>query len=235
MARRGGLLEWPQQVARAAGRLIGAAVALVKRAQPEALPAAVQNGRAAVVGLPRRDFETLIGCGFRHRGFAVSAWGAPGRHGDVDLLLTRGSERSLVQYKHGRALQVSVREVRELYGVMAAEKVAAGIVVTSGTFTKNARKFAAGRNIELIDAAAGLDALLKDGRSAVAATLFHGVAANGPETAPYCPACKTPMVVRTAKRGGQVVSSFWGCPQYPECSQTMVRVNYLPLCAPKWA
>jgi restriction system protein len=53
--------------------------------------------------------------------------------------------------------------VRELYGVMAAEGVAGGYVVTSGTFTKDARQFAAGRNVELIDGQ-GLDALLRDGR-----------------------------------------------------------------------
>lgn len=39
-----------------------------------------------------------------------------------------------------------------------AEGAAGGYVVTSGTFTKDARQFAAGRNVELIDGQA-LDGL----------------------------------------------------------------------------
>jgi hypothetical protein len=79
-------------------------------------------------------------------------------------VLARGRERFLVQCKQRRARQVSVSVMRELYGVMAAERVTGGYVVTSGT-TKDAKEFAAGRNIELIDGQA-LEALLRDGRSA---------------------------------------------------------------------
>ncbi len=46
---------------------------------------------------------------------------------------------------------LSVNVVRELYGVMAAQGAAGGFVVTSGVFTADARSFAQGRNIELID------------------------------------------------------------------------------------
>ena len=51
---------------------------------------------------------------------------------------------------HSRAFKVSVQVVRELYGVMAARGAASGIVVTSGTFTQDAIKFASGRNVRLI-------------------------------------------------------------------------------------
>lgn len=84
----------------------------------------------------------------------------------VDLALARGHERYLVQCKQWRARQVGVSVVRELYGVMAAERVAGGYVVTSGSFTKDAKEFAAARHIELIDGNE-LSALLRDGESAV--------------------------------------------------------------------
>jgi hypothetical protein len=53
---------------------------------------------------------------------------------------------------------------------MAAERVTGGYVVTSGTFTKDAKDFAAERNIELIDGK-GLEALLRDGRSVAPALI----------------------------------------------------------------
>jgi restriction system protein len=98
-----------------------------------------------------------------------------------------------VQAVAGAAGRVSV--VRELYGVMAAEG-AAGYVVTSGTFTKDARQFAAGRNVELIDGQ-GLDALSRDGRGAESKLgLGEGEAHAGKNAAPMCPRFKTPMVMR---------------------------------------
>lgn len=32
-----------------------------------------------------------------------------------------------------------------------------------------------------------------------------------------CPACGSPMVVRTGRRGGRVGKQFWGCSRYPKC------------------
>jgi hypothetical protein len=35
--------------------------------------------------------------------------------------------------------------------------------------------------------------------------------------APACPECGSPMVLRTARRGGNVGNQFWGCSNYPAC------------------
>ena len=78
--------------------------------------------------------------------------------GGVDLVLTKpgksGGEKFLVQCKQWRAYKVSVNIVRELLGAMAAQGAAGGFVVTSGVFTAEARAFAEGLNIELIDGTA---------------------------------------------------------------------------------
>lgn len=34
---------------------------------------------------------------------------------------------------------------------------------------------------------------------------------------PYCPKCKSKMVLRTAKKGRYEGRKFWGCSQYPKC------------------
>jgi ssDNA-binding Zn-finger/Zn-ribbon topoisomerase 1 len=37
---------------------------------------------------------------------------------------------------------------------------------------------------------------------------------------PHCPACNSLMVKRTAKRGANAGSEFWGCSKYPACRGT---------------
>jgi restriction system protein len=232
---------------------IGAAVSYVKRSRSIALFDEVQSDpNGNVAGLGWQDFERLVGEGFRHRGFQVTERGGAGPDGGVDLALARGHERFLVQCKQWRPQQVGVSVVRELYGVMAGERVAGGYVVTSGRFTKDAKEFAAGRNIELMDGR-GLEVLLRDGRAdgskpkspivnlkAARNKVEPMPVATPPRSAtesptdmskwdpdrqkapsPTCPRCKTPMVLRTATKGGNVGSSFWGCAQYPKCRQTM--------------
>ena len=72
-------------------------------------------------------------------------------------MLRKGGDKFLVQCKQWKVFTVRVNVVRELYGVMAANGAAGGFVVTSGRFTEDAKAFANGRNITLMDG----DALLK--------------------------------------------------------------------------
>jgi restriction system protein len=75
--------------------------------------------------------------------------------------------------------------------------------------------------VELIDGQ-GLDALLRDGRGAESDVKLGAQAAHASKNAtPMCPRCKSPMVMRTAKKGRNVGSSFWGCAQYPKCRHTV--------------
>jgi len=110
-----------------------------------------QTGLKSIRGLDWKTFEQLVGEAFRRQGFAVAETGQGGADGGLDLALRKGSELFLVQCKQWRAYKVSVNIVRELYGVMAAKGAAGGFVITSGKFTEDAKAFATGRNVELID------------------------------------------------------------------------------------
>jgi restriction system protein len=201
--------------------LVAAAISFARRSRSASLLNHVQNDSTFDVStLSWQEFEQLVGEGFRYRGFQVSDRGGASPDGGVDLVMARGYERFLVQCKQWRAKSVGVSVVRELYGVMAAERVAGGYVVTSGTFTRDAKGFASGRNIELVDGK-GLDALLWDGKRSRSAVAVTQVAASVVPSKPLCPSCKTPMVFRTAKQGSRKGSSFWGCAQYPKCRQTV--------------
>ena len=158
----------------------------------------------------------LVGEAFRLQGYSVTEIGGGGADGGVDLVLRKGSEVSLVQCKQWRATQVGVQVVRELFGVMAARGAAQGFVVTSGSFTADARAFADGRNVRLVDGPK-LFGLIQQARRSLEA---GRPAAQPPSTqtqAPECPKCRAPMVRRTAQKGSKAGSQFWGCSTFPRC------------------
>ena len=105
-------------------------------------------GKVAMVW---RDFERLVGEMFRHRGFKVTGFGGHSPDAGVDLGLSKNGERFLVQCKHWKKQQVGVTVVRELSGIIAAQRAHGGFVVTGGQFTREAREFAGTCRVELID------------------------------------------------------------------------------------
>lgn len=208
--------------------LIGAAVSAIRRRQAGQLHDAAASRADGVAQMTWREFETLVGEYFRRQGFTVADNGGGGPDGGVDVLLQKGSDRYLVQCKHWRALRVGVEPVRELYGVMAAQRVAGGFVVTSGSFTDEARRFAEGREIELIEGktlqrgvraqAAQAAASRATGQRAMPAQPAEPVPALEPAvgSVPNCPLCSAPLTLRQARNGSAPGKQFWGCSRYAQ-------------------
>ncbi len=163
-----------------------------------------------------QEFEALVGEAFRRKGYSVKENFKKGPDGGVDLVLVDGSETYLVQCKQWRVFKVGVKVVRELYGVMASAGAVGGFVVTSGEFSRDAKAFAQGKNIELIDGPE-LTRLIRDVRSSrpVVAT------SQAVPQAKHCPKCGKEMVLRTARRGPWTGQQFWGCKGYPQCKSTL--------------
>jgi restriction system protein len=211
--------------------LAGAGTSAWRRKERKNLVIDVMQSEAsdALDGMSWREFEMLVGEGFRLQGYQVAETGGGGADGGVDLVLRKTGETSgekfLVQCKQWRALKVGVDVVRELYGVMAARGATGGFVVTSGRFTEAAVSFASGRNVTLIDGEK-LRGLLRDAKTAVNRSTPRPAAAPAatpnaaPRQASSCPVCTKPMVRRTAKRGANAGGEFWGCSGYPACRGT---------------
>jgi len=208
--------------------LAGAAASFFGRRKREGLvrDAAGDKSGATLRALNWSDFELLVGEAFRMRGFSVIETGGGGPDGGIDLKFRKGSEVFLVQCKQWRAYKVSVNVVRELFGVMASQGATGGFVVTSGVFSSDARTFAAGKNIELIDGSA-LKAMMDGVRSArpeaVSARGVPAGAAKPPQQTatsiaePTCPRCGGQMLKRIAKQGSNAGRAFWGCTAFPKC------------------
>lgn len=197
------------------------------------LPAAVSalrvwRGRRMLAGTRTKEqiralgwgeFEELIEAHYRRPGFSVRREGGAGPDGGVDVRIKRDGKTYLVQCKQWRERQVGVKVIRELFGVVAAEQAAGGIVVTAGSFTRDAVEFAnrPGVSVELMDGDR-LQRVVRDLPGPRAAD-----AEGGEDSAMEnvrCPRCGSALLLRTARRGSNRGSRFYGCSSYPRCRFT---------------
>lgn len=108
-----------------------------------------ERGHVALELLTWREFEHLVGEFFRRKGFSVEQRGGHESDGGIDLVASIGDDCYLVQCKHWRVQRVGVKVVREICGVAAAEGAVGVFVVTSGTFTEEARRFVEENRIDI--------------------------------------------------------------------------------------
>ncbi|WP_367187363.1 topoisomerase DNA-binding C4 zinc finger domain-containing protein [Rhodoferax sp.] len=89
-------------------------------------------------------------------------------------------------------------------------------------FTADAKAFAEGRNIDLIDGHA-LAKMVERARVARTSGQNNKMTPAATSTAsvtskePPCPRCGGTMVKRIAKQGSNAGGAFWGCTAFPKC------------------
>lgn len=185
---------------------------------PELYPTPTESRRTRTFkDLGWDEFEMLVGEIYRRKGYQVEISGGTGADGGVDLVLRRDEEQILVQCKNWNASKVTAREIREFFGVLVSEGATRGIFVTAGQYTRDAREFADGKPIEMIDGD-GLSVLAAEAQNdpdddllniSLWAPFFAQAAII---TDPLCPFCRARMVRRNGSRG-----EFWGCSTFPRC------------------
>ena len=187
---------------------VSALLSAFRRGKAERLYAAAAGQTGAIDQMSWQDFEILVGEYFRRQGFSVTDNGGGGADGGVDVVLQDGDDRFLVQCKHWRTQRVGVQSVRELYGVMAAQGVSGGFVVTSGDFTEDAVRFADGIALTLVNG----NMLRHDIRAQAGSGAAS--ASSDLSSPPDCPLCSATMVLRQARSGASAGKQFWGCSRY---------------------
>ncbi len=131
--------------------------------QPEAIDAyAVALNRLVLnadilTTLPPRAFEEFVAAMFHSLGFGVELTSVS-RDGGADVIAMKSPAPGLSPLKtiieckrYAPPNKVGVAIVRQLFGVMQACGAAQGIIVTTSYFTKEAKHFASGHPIDLID------------------------------------------------------------------------------------
>jgi len=182
-----------------------------------------QKDLDTVSNLNWKEFEELVGEAYRRQGYFVLENSSDGSDGGVDLRLRKDGELVLVQCKHWKAQKVNVKIVRELYGIMASRKANRGIVVTYGAFTQDAKDFAHGKPLDLVDGQklmALIELVQKNNKTDKDASLSiqrNNKTEQATSITKTCPLCGSEMVLRKAKTGKYAGQQFLGCKLFPKC------------------
>ena len=168
----------------------------------------------AIKDLSWKEFEELVAEAYRQLGYSVTENMDAGPDGGIDLTLKNGKNVFLVQCKQWRSAKVGVKVVREMYGIMTDQHATGVIIVTSGMFTQEARTFAIGKSIDLVEGNQLVELIGK-----VKSTESSNSVKIHENKNPVCPECGSEMVLRTAKQGKFAGNQFWGCLSFPKCKK----------------
>ena len=131
----------------------------------DVLSPAAADDLLVLSGLAQAEVERVVTDVYRRQGFQAADLAASGAEPDAGTLLTKAAQRLLLQCKYWHSRKIAEMPVRELYGMMAAHDANVGILVSSGSFTLEATRFACYGSIQLIDGPRLL-ALLRETRAA---------------------------------------------------------------------
>ena len=193
---------------------------------PDVQPLAVNAtkwSKELINSLEWKRFEELCAEYFKEKGYKAEVT-RQGADGGIDIHLFKESYSltkpfGIVQCKAWNSYKVGVKPVRELFGVMAAEKAPLGIFMTSGFYTKEAEEFSAGKHLKLITGRSLLEliqALPKENQQALLKKIT-----TGDYVTPSCPSCGVKMIQRASKKGKNSGNKFWGCINFPKCRNTL--------------
>ncbi len=150
--------------------------------------------------LTGEKFEEFIAHLFEKLGYKLTLTG--GSHdGGIDLVATKDGKDHFIQCKKYTNKQVSVGAVRDFYGAISDRMNAEGHFITTQFFTTEAKQFAEGKPIELIDQFRLLNLIKVTNKEDVASDI--------------CPVCSGLLVSKKGKYG-----EFLGCSNFPKCTYT---------------
>lgn len=156
------------------------------------------------------EFEHLVCDLFRRLGYEVEHTPFTG-DGGIDGYLRKNGQLSILQCKRVKG-SVGQPVLRDLFGTMNHEKAKEGIVVTTGRVSKQAREWAQGKAIRILELDE-LTNLIRENysESDVVPKEFIPYGVNSA----LCPKCSRPL--RVVKWKGK---EFLGCTGYPRCRFT---------------
>jgi restriction system protein len=163
-----------------------------------------------------KRFEDLCNVYHRECGLRSETTGL-GADGGVDIRLfdrETGKIIGITQCKAWPDGKVGIDQIRQLYGIMAYEKVPNGTFITNGVFTQPAIEWARSSGIILADGEGFIGLLHR--LPAEAQIRLLEFATQGDHTTPTCPHCGIKMVLRTGRRQGR---KFWACRNFPKCDE----------------
>ncbi|WP_144466515.1 restriction endonuclease [Bacillus nitratireducens] len=97
-----------------------------------------------------REFEYFVADFFRSLGYKVQVTSGS-NDGGKDIILHKGNEMKFVEVKRYTKSSIGRPFIQKLHSAIVDADAVGGYFVTLSHFNKNARQYAANKNIELID------------------------------------------------------------------------------------
>jgi len=188
----------------------------------KASPVKGRKSSSDLQGVAWKEFRDYIICLFEKLGYSLD--GDDGLNDKrADLKLKNNTGTSLVCCKKYYVRKIPVSMVFEFYTSMINEpSIEQGYFITTGIFTQEAKKFAEGKPLVLIDGERLMD-FVRIVESIGATEERLSIQSNLNKTDHTCPMCGAHMLLRTVKSGSNTLTQFWGCSAYPACKGPLLR------------
>lgn len=167
------------------------------------------------------EFEKMVVELYSLNGYKAKRTGKIGDHGVDVIVQTPKGENWVVQCKRWRGA-VGEPVVRDFFGAMHHEKADQGVLVTTGTFTLQAREWAKGKPLKLVDGSEFLTTW-KKAKATKSNSFIKEQLSTQTKNELTCTKCGSPMVLRTATKGLNAGKQFYGCSRYPDC-KTIIQI-----------
>jgi restriction system protein len=111
----------------------------------------LQKEIQATQTLSRKQFENLVVDTYTRLGYlALEHKTFEGDQG-IDLILRKSANLYLVRCRNWQSRQIELDVIKRMYSLMYDRQASGAIIITSGTFSRDAIRFAADKPIDLID------------------------------------------------------------------------------------
>jgi len=112
---------------------------------------ALKDEIQAIQELPWQKFKELVAEAYRRTGYTIMENDTFAADPSVDLVMRKSANLYLVQCRYWQNRKLGIREVKNLFSHMHDKQASGVFLMTTGIFTKEARHYAVGRPINLLD------------------------------------------------------------------------------------
>jgi restriction system protein len=111
----------------------------------------LQREIQAIQTLSHKQFENLVAEAYDRLGYLVLEHSAFAEDQGIDLVLRKSANLYLVRCRNWQSREIGIEVVNRMYSLMYDRQASGAIIITSGTFSRDALRFAADKPIELVD------------------------------------------------------------------------------------
>lgn len=111
----------------------------------------LRNEIQAIQDLSWAEFTEQVAAAYRQAGYLVLDTPPYSSDPNIDLYMRKSANLYLLQSRYWLNKKLGLREVKNLFAIIHEKQASGAFLLTSGIFTMEARRYAVGRPINLVD------------------------------------------------------------------------------------